>query len=180
LQRRAHLAPDLTDHRQKQEEVERTCAGSATRHGGRKPAAPGGARESPAPYIKAGKWHTFSGSEPIVDSMQLFLLPGHPPDTAAMNFRQRGKQSCFGATSSMQCASNSASRGQGGLRHRPDCAAATRNQLLPQLAREDVWIAGPYMNVPALGRLRQEGSGYSQAPMVFADQWNEHAPSPQK
>src|SRR5258707_239035 len=24
-----------------------------------------------APYIKAGKWHTFSGSEPIVDGMQL-------------------------------------------------------------------------------------------------------------
>ncbi len=30
-----------------------------------------------APYIKAGKWHTFSGSEPIVDGMQLVPLPGH-------------------------------------------------------------------------------------------------------
>jgi hypothetical protein len=48
LQRRAHLARDLTDHRQKQEEIERTCAGGATQHGGRKPATPGGARESPA------------------------------------------------------------------------------------------------------------------------------------
>jgi glyoxylase-like metal-dependent hydrolase (beta-lactamase superfamily II) len=32
-----------------------------------------------APYIKAGKWHTFSGSEPIVDGMQLVPLPGHTP-----------------------------------------------------------------------------------------------------
>src|SRR6202521_1094681 len=27
-----------------------------------------------APYIKAGKWHTFTGSEPIVDGMQLVPL----------------------------------------------------------------------------------------------------------
>ncbi len=38
-------------------------------------------------------------------------------------------------------------------------AAATRHQLLPKLAREDVWIAGPYMNFPDLDRLHQEGSG---------------------
>jgi glyoxylase-like metal-dependent hydrolase (beta-lactamase superfamily II) len=29
-----------------------------------------------APYIKAGKWHTFTGSESIVDSMQLLPLAG--------------------------------------------------------------------------------------------------------
>ena len=32
-----------------------------------------------APYIQAGKWHTFSGSQPIVDGMQLVPLPGHTP-----------------------------------------------------------------------------------------------------
>src|SRR5437870_10542705 len=32
-----------------------------------------------APYIKAGKWHTFSGSEPIIDGMQLIPLSGHTP-----------------------------------------------------------------------------------------------------
>src|SRR2546426_1653028 len=32
-----------------------------------------------APYIKAGKWHTFSGSETIVDGMQLIPLSGHTP-----------------------------------------------------------------------------------------------------
>jgi len=34
-----------------------------------------------APYIKAGKWHTFNGSEPIVDSMQLVPLPWSYPGT---------------------------------------------------------------------------------------------------
>ena len=30
-----------------------------------------------APYIQAGKWHTFSGSETIVDGMQLVPLSSH-------------------------------------------------------------------------------------------------------
>src|SRR5947209_1995212 len=32
-----------------------------------------------APYIKAGKWHTFGGSEPIVDGMQTVPLPADTP-----------------------------------------------------------------------------------------------------
>ena len=34
-----------------------------------------------APYIKAGKWHTFSGSEPIIDGMQLVPLHWSYPGT---------------------------------------------------------------------------------------------------
>jgi hypothetical protein len=55
----------------------------------------------------------------------------------------------------------------------PTAAAATWNQLLPELAREDVLIAGQHMNFPALGRLRKEGSGYSWASVVFTDRWDE-------
>src|SRR5205807_2069990 len=32
-----------------------------------------------APYMKADRWHTFSGSEPIVDGIQVVPLPGHTP-----------------------------------------------------------------------------------------------------
>ena len=52
-------------------------------------------------------------------------------------------------------------------------AAATRQQLLPRLASEDIVIAGPHMNFPALGRLRKEGRGYSWAPVVFTDRWDD-------
>ena len=52
--------------------------------------------------------------------------------------------------------------------------------LLTRLAREDVLIAGPHMNFPALGRLRKERSEYSWAPVVFTDQWDKQARSPQK
>src|SRR5260370_956016 len=54
-------------------------------------------------------------------------------------------------------------------------AAATRNQLLSKLAREDVFIATPHTSLfPALGRLRKDGSGYSWVPVVFTDRWDEN------
>jgi glyoxylase-like metal-dependent hydrolase (beta-lactamase superfamily II) len=127
-----------------------------------------------APYIKAGKWHTFSGSEPIVDGMQLVPLPGHTPGHTGYEFSSKGQKILFwGDVVHFQ-------RVQ--LQHPevtvvfdidPTAAAATRLQLLPKLAREDVVIAGPHMLLPGLGRLHKEGSGYSWAPVVFTDQWDE-------
>ena len=127
-----------------------------------------------APYIKAAKWHTFTGSEPIVDGMQLVPLPGHTPGHTGYEFSSKGQNILF-------CGDIvHALRVQ--LPH-PEvttifdidrtAAAATRRQLLPQLAREDELIAGPHMSFPALGRLYQEGRGYSWAPVVFTDQWDE-------
>jgi glyoxylase-like metal-dependent hydrolase (beta-lactamase superfamily II) len=127
-----------------------------------------------APYIKAGKWHTFSGAETIVDGMQLVPLHGHTPGHTGYEFSSQGKEILFWGDIIH------AQRVQ--LQH-PEvtvvfdidqtAAAATRNQLLPQLAREDVVIAGPHMLFPGLGRLHKEGSGYSWAPVAFADQWVE-------
>jgi hypothetical protein len=55
----------------------------------------------------------------------------------------------------------------------PAAAAATRNQLLPKLAGEDVLIAAPHLLFPGLGRLHKEGKGYSWAPVAFTEQWVE-------
>jgi glyoxylase-like metal-dependent hydrolase (beta-lactamase superfamily II) len=56
----------------------------------------------------------------------------------------------------------------------PTAAAATRQQLLARLAREDVLIAAPHSSLfPALGRLRKEESAYSWVPVVFTDRWGE-------
>jgi glyoxylase-like metal-dependent hydrolase (beta-lactamase superfamily II) len=127
-----------------------------------------------APYIKAAKWHTFSGSEPIVDGMQLVPLSGHTPGHTGYEFSSKGQNILFlgDIVHAMRVQ----------LQH-PEvtvvfdidqaAAAVTRNQLLPKLAREDIWIAGPHMSFPALGRLRKEGSGYSWAPVVFTDQWEQ-------
>jgi glyoxylase-like metal-dependent hydrolase (beta-lactamase superfamily II) len=132
------------------------------------------ARAIAAPYIKAGKWHTFNGSETIVDGMQLVPLPGHTPGHTGYEFSSKGQKILF-------CGDIiHAQRVQ--LQHPEvtavfdidqNAAAATRLQLLPKLAREDVLIAGPHMPFPALGRLRKEGSGYSWVPVVFTDRWDE-------
>jgi glyoxylase-like metal-dependent hydrolase (beta-lactamase superfamily II) len=48
-----------------------------------------------APYIKAGKWHTFSGSEPIVDGMQIVPLHGHTPGHTGYEFSSNSWQIGF-------------------------------------------------------------------------------------
>src|SRR5712671_1395882 len=48
-----------------------------------------------APYIKAGKWHTLSGSESIIDGMQLVPLPGHTPGHTGYEFSSKGQKILF-------------------------------------------------------------------------------------
>jgi glyoxylase-like metal-dependent hydrolase (beta-lactamase superfamily II) len=134
-----------------------------------------------APYIKAGKWRTFSGPEQIVDGMQLVPLPGHTPGHTGYEFSSRGQKILFwGDTVHAQRVQLQHPEVTAIFDIDQTAAAATRNQLLLRLAREDVLIAGPHMPFPALGRLRKEGSGYGWVPVVFTDQWDAHAPSPQK
>jgi len=128
------------------------------------------ARAIAAPYIKAGKWHGFNGSEPIVDGVQLVPLSGHTPGHTGYVFSSKGHKILFwGDTIHAHNVQ---------LQH-PEvtvvfdidrtAAAATRNQLLPKLAHEDVVIASPHMLFPGLGRLHEEGNGYSWEPVIFAD-----------
>src|SRR5437879_13228998 len=127
-----------------------------------------------APYIKAGKWHTFGGSEAILDGVQLVSLHGHTPGHTGYEFSSNGQKVLFWGDIIH------AQRVQ--LQH-PEvtavfdidqtAASATRNQLLSNLAREDVFIAAPHTSLfPALGRLRKDGSGYSWVPVVFTDRWD--------
>ena len=127
-----------------------------------------------APYIKAGKWHAFSGSEPIIEGMQLVPLPGHTPGHTAYEFSSKGQKVLFwGDTIHAQRVQLQHPEVTAVFDIDQNAAAATRLQLLPKLAREDVLIAGPHMPFPALGRVRKDGTGYSWVPVVFTDRWDE-------
>jgi len=134
-----------------------------------------------APYIRAGKWHTFSGSEPIIDGMQLVPLHGHTPGHTGYEFSSKGQMILFwGDTIHAQRVQLQHPEVTAVFDIDPSAAAARRNQLLSKLAGEDVVIAGPHMLFPGLGRLHKEGSGYNWTPVQFNDQWVENTPSPQK
>jgi glyoxylase-like metal-dependent hydrolase (beta-lactamase superfamily II) len=132
------------------------------------------ARAISAPYIKAGKWHTFGGSESVVEGVQLVSLHGHTPGHTGYEFTSRGQKILFwGDIIHVQTVQLGHPEVTAVFDIDPAVAAATRNQLLPTLARENVVIAGPHMSFPAMGRLRQEGRGYVWAPVGFSDRWVE-------
>jgi len=135
-----------------------------------------------APYIKAGKWHTFSGSAVIVDGMQIVPLPGHTPGHTGYEFSSKGEKILFlGDIIHAQRVQLQHPEVTAVFDIDQTAAAATRNQLLPKLAGADVLIAVPHSSVfPPLGRFHKEGSGYSWVPVVFTDRWDEQASSPQK
>src|SRR5580765_4358892 len=128
-----------------------------------------------APYIKAGKWHTFSGSESIVDGMQFVPLHGHTPGHTGYEFSSKGHKILFwGDIVHTQRVQLQHPEVTVRLDIDQTATAATRNQLLSRLARENVLIATPHSSsFPALGRLRKDGSGYSWVPVVFTDRWDE-------
>jgi glyoxylase-like metal-dependent hydrolase (beta-lactamase superfamily II) len=109
-----------------------------------------------APYVKADKWRTFSGSQSIVDGMQLVSLPGHTPGHTGYEFSSKGQKILFWGDIVH------ARRVQ--LQHPEvtavfdiDETAATRRQLLPKLASEDVLIAGAAYVISRRGSLAQGG-----------------------
>jgi glyoxylase-like metal-dependent hydrolase (beta-lactamase superfamily II) len=132
------------------------------------------ARAIAAPYIKAGKWHTFSRSESIVEGMQPVSLHGHTPGHTGYEFSSKGQKILFwGDTIHAQRIQLQDPEVTVVFDIDPGAAAATRNQLLPELARDDVVIAGPHMLFPSLGRLHKTESGYSWAPVAFTNPWFE-------
>ncbi len=130
------------------------------------------ARGIAAPYIKAGKWHTFSGTESIMDGVRIVPLAGHTPGHTGYEFTSEGHKILFwGDTMHSQVVQ---------MKH-PEvtvvfdidhaAAAATRNQLLQTLVHDDTVIAGPHLIFPGMGRLRKDGDGYLWVPVVYTDKW---------
>jgi glyoxylase-like metal-dependent hydrolase (beta-lactamase superfamily II) len=127
-----------------------------------------------APYIKAGKWHTFSASEELVKGMKLVPLPGHTGGQTGYEFSSNGQRILFWGdvvhTQRVQ------------LQH-PEvatvydidqtAAVATRKRLLPVLCSEDVLIAGPHMPYPGLGRLYKDGDRCRWQSVMYIDRWVE-------
>ncbi len=125
-----------------------------------------------APYVKAGKWHTFSGSVEIAEGIKTVPLSGHTPGHTGYEFRSKGQKILFWGDI-IHAASVQFKHAEVSVVFDIDRAAAvaTRENLLPVLAEEDILIAGPHLPFPGLGRLQRDGNDFSWAPVVFTDQW---------
>src|ERR1700730_9187907 len=94
-----------------------------------------------APYIKAGKWHTFSGSEPIVDGLQLVPLPDHTPGHTGYEFSSKETKLLFlGGIVHAQRVQLQHPEVRSIFDIDQTAAAATQNQLLSKLVGGDVLI----------------------------------------
>jgi glyoxylase-like metal-dependent hydrolase (beta-lactamase superfamily II) len=127
-----------------------------------------------APYLKAGKWHTFSDSEAIMDGVRLVSLHGHTPGHTGYEFSSKGQSILFwGDTIHEQLVQLSHADTTVVFDIDHPTAAAMRKRLFPSLASEAALIAGPHMPFPGMGRLRKQAGGYVWAPVIFTDQWVE-------
>ncbi len=125
-----------------------------------------------APYIKAGKWHTFSSSDEIAEGIKIVSLAGHTPGHTGYEFSSKGQKILFwGDTIHAQNVQ---------LKHpevsvvfdiNPAVAVAMRKKLLPTLVDGHVLIASPHLIFPGVGRLYKDGNAYGWVPIQFTDRW---------
>ena len=127
-----------------------------------------------APYIKAGKWHTFSDSETLGGGVRAVSLHGHTPGHTGYEFSSQGQQILFwGDIIHEQLVQLSHADITVVFDIDHAAAAAMRKQLFPTLVSEASLIAGPHMPFPGFGRLRKEANGYVWAPVIFTERWAE-------
>jgi glyoxylase-like metal-dependent hydrolase (beta-lactamase superfamily II) len=125
-----------------------------------------------APYIKAGKWHTFSNSDEIGEGIKTVPLPGHTPGHTGYEFSSKGQRILFwGDVIHAQSVQLKHPEVSVAFDVDPAAAVATRKKLLPALVDGTVLVAGPHMPFPGAGRLRKDGNAYTWAPILFTDQW---------
>ena len=132
------------------------------------------ARAVAAPYIKAGRWHPFSGSEELVKGMKLVPLPGHTRGHTGYEFSSNGQRILFWGDV-VHAQRVQLQHPEVGAVYDVDrtAAAATRKRLLPVLCSEHVLIAGPHMSYPGIGRLYKDGDRCRWQSVMYIDRWVE-------
>ena len=127
-----------------------------------------------APYIKAGKWHTFRDSDAIMEGVKLVALHGHTPGHTGYEFTSQGHRILFWGDiihDELVQLCHADITVVFDIDH--PAAVAMRSQLFPTLLLEGAMIAGPHMPFPGMGRLLKEADGYVWAPVIFSDKWTE-------
>jgi glyoxylase-like metal-dependent hydrolase (beta-lactamase superfamily II) len=120
-----------------------------------------GAQQVLAPYIAAGRFHTFTSDAELSPGIHPILSPGHSPGHCFYAIENNGvKLVAWGDTVHVQPAQFP--RPQIGIFYDTDTnqAVASREKVLQDAARYGYWIAGAHISFPGIGHVRADGGGH--------------------
>ena len=128
------------------------------------------ARDAAAPYVAAGKWRPFEGTDPIVPGVRPYPIVGHTPGHMGYEVTSKG-QSLLVWGDVVHIMAVQMARPGVGIEFDIDgpTAIKAREKLFAKLSASKTLVAGAHMPFPSLGYLRREGSGYAWVPVVFKD-----------
>ncbi|MBP6117342.1 MAG: MBL fold metallo-hydrolase [Neisseriaceae bacterium] len=126
------------------------------------------AQEALAPYIRRQRLQTFGPTQTHISGIQIVPTAGHTPGHTVYAVNSNNERLFLWGdllhNNAIQFPNPEVT-----LRFDidPAQARATRLALLNTLAAEKIWIGGPHLPFPGLGRIRAEGSGYVWVPVNY-------------
>jgi glyoxylase-like metal-dependent hydrolase (beta-lactamase superfamily II) len=128
------------------------------------------AQDAAAPYIAAGKWKPYEGTDEIVPGIKPYPISGHTPGHTGYMISSKG-QSLLVWGDVAHVTAVQMPHPEVSIVFDSDSAAAvrTREALLVKLAADKTMIAAAHMPFPGLGRIRKAdtGVGYDWVPATF-------------
>lgn len=127
------------------------------------------ARDAAAPYLKAGKWKTFSGNQDLLPGFASFAANGHTPGHSAY-LVGTGEDKLLIWGDIVHNHAVQFARPTVAIEFDVDrkAAVATRKAIFAKAAKEKLLVAGMHLPFPGIGHVRAESKGYSWVPAEFS------------
>lgn len=128
------------------------------------------ARDSAAPYLASGQWHTFTQGSKLVPGIQAVKANGHTPGHTAFAVESEGQKLLIWGD---LVHAHAVQFARPGVSIEFDIdqkqAIATRRGIMKDVAASRSLVAGMHLPFPGIGHVRADGKGrYSWVPIEFA------------
>lgn len=126
-------------------------------------------RDAAAPYVAAGKWHTYEGEQELLPGVRSVDTHGHTPGHASYLFASGG-QKLLVLGDLVHSHAVQFARPEVAIEYDndPKQAVLTRKKVFKQVAQDKLLVAGMHLPFPGVGHVRKEGKGYAWVPVEFA------------
>jgi glyoxylase-like metal-dependent hydrolase (beta-lactamase superfamily II) len=128
------------------------------------------ARDSAAPYLKSGQWHTFTDGSVLVPGVQAVKANGHTPGHTAFAVESKGQKLLIWGD---LVHAHAVQFAKPGVSFEYDIdrkqAVITRLSIMKAMADSKSMVAGMHLPFPGLGHVREDGKdSYSWVSIEFA------------